>query len=65
MLAFVREALFLPFGVVTGDNFIPALTQISHNECLIEQSGQSFPPTTNPGWLCLQGTVQFLTLPKK
>jgi len=38
--------------------------QVSHQECLVAQSGQ-VDPVPGPGWLYMKATIQFLVAPKK
>ena len=63
--AFAQQALFLPLNIVVGSGFVPAIVQVSHQECLVAQSGQTDPPVPGPGWLYMQATIQFLVPPKK
>ena len=63
--AFAQQALFLPLNIVVGADFVPAIVQVSHQECLVTQSGQTDPPVPGPGWLYMKATIQFLVPPKK
>ncbi len=58
---FILESLFLPFGILTSPGAIPpvwpAITQISSARCLPDPSS---PSVTNPGWLLMNATIQFL-----
>jgi hypothetical protein len=62
--AFAQQALFLPLNIVVSSGFVPAIVQVTHKECLIDQSGQT-DSVPGPGWLYMQATIQFLVPPKK
>ncbi len=66
---FILESLLLPFGitlnlgVATFTTPTPVITQISSATCVTDPN-PSNSSATGPGWLLMNVTIQFVTLPK-
>ncbi|MBI3636012.1 MAG: hypothetical protein HY216_07325 [Candidatus Rokubacteria bacterium] len=65
--AFAMQALFLPFGVTPTSTLIPAITKITSAQCIsdpahpsvISDGGDGL--SSQPGWLLMNVTIQFLS----